>query len=150
MSRKAAVLLAAIFAVGLILTDQAYSDFGPRFGPFKYFAPYYFPSDGCCRGLWLKPEHYRPLYEDPNPTSPGEPTAIQPQPRPKKKTISVSVMPQKSQLTKPKLPETVESSQRLKGPASGRPQSLRVTPPANSAGPRPISPPLPGPASAGR
>jgi hypothetical protein len=40
-----------------------------RFGPWKYYAPYYFPRNN----LYAGPESQAPVYEAPNPIAPGPP-----------------------------------------------------------------------------
>lgn len=42
-----------------------------RFGPWVYFAPYYFPPDGTCKGHCLSPNDFLPTYESPNPPAPN-------------------------------------------------------------------------------
>jgi hypothetical protein len=64
-------LLALMALVGVAAHVQA--DTGYVFGPWKYFAPYYFPRSGCCLGYVLSPHDYLPKYEDPNPPAPGVP-----------------------------------------------------------------------------
>ncbi|MBM4329282.1 MAG: hypothetical protein FJ118_19220 [Deltaproteobacteria bacterium] len=66
-----AALIALIALVGVAANVQA--DTGSVFGPWKYFAPYYFPQSGCCLGYVLSPHDYLPKYEDPNPPVPGLP-----------------------------------------------------------------------------
>ncbi|MFH0825396.1 MAG: hypothetical protein V2B18_21805 [Pseudomonadota bacterium] len=44
-----------------------------RFGPWVYFAPYYFPGHNTAVGACLTPEHFEPLYEVDNPRIPGQP-----------------------------------------------------------------------------
>ena len=70
--RIVAILLTGIM-LALIGTVAAYADFGPRFGPWRYFAPYYFPKGNQCKGYCLTPKDYLPKYEDPNPYIPGPP-----------------------------------------------------------------------------
>lgn len=43
----------------------------PRFGPWVYFAPYYFPPDDCCCGYCFGPMDFLPQYESPNPPIPS-------------------------------------------------------------------------------
>ncbi|MEW6114377.1 MAG: hypothetical protein AB1664_19745 [Thermodesulfobacteriota bacterium] len=66
-----AALFALLALVGVAADIQA--DTGYVFGPWKYFAPYYFPRGGCCLGYVLSPHDYLPKYEDPNPPVPGLP-----------------------------------------------------------------------------
>ena len=49
---------------------QALSHTEERFGPWRYYAPYYFPPDRCCLGHCLSPDDFRPTYESPNPLQP--------------------------------------------------------------------------------
>lgn len=41
-----------------------------RFGPWKYFAPYYFPVDKSCLGHCFGPDDFLPRYETPPPPKP--------------------------------------------------------------------------------
>ncbi len=50
-----------------------------RFGPWKYYAPYYFPKNGCY-GICFSPDDFKPVYEDPNPLAPKG--VYRPQPLP--------------------------------------------------------------------
>jgi len=78
MNNHKIVLIVLLLVIPLIFAGSAQPDFGPRFGPWVYYAPYYFPRDGCCNGFQLGPEDFRPKYEDPNPLSPGSPAAPPP------------------------------------------------------------------------
>jgi hypothetical protein len=49
---------------------QALSQSEERFGPWLYYAPYYFPPDGRCLGHCLSADDFRPTYESPNPPQP--------------------------------------------------------------------------------
>ena len=53
------------------ITLAASSHAEPRFGPWVYFAPYYFPPDGCCLGFCFGPNDFIPRYESPNPPIPS-------------------------------------------------------------------------------
>ena len=77
MTRKIIVLLLIVTAASLTVASSAFCEFGPRFGPWKYYAPYYFPREGCL-GICFSPKDYIPTYEDPNPLVPGLPTPIPP------------------------------------------------------------------------
>jgi hypothetical protein len=55
----------------LVVTATAYPYTGTRFGPWLYFAPYYFPPDGCCKGYCFSPNEFAPRYEDPPPLAPA-------------------------------------------------------------------------------
>ena len=49
---------------------QALSNSEDRFGPWLYYAPYYFPPDGRCLGHCLSADDFRPTYESPSPPQP--------------------------------------------------------------------------------
>jgi hypothetical protein len=83
MNRKIIVLLLIVTAAALTVASSGYCEFGPRFGPWKYYAPYYFPRTGCL-GMCFSPADYVPIYEDPNPLVPGLPTPLPPPRRPTK------------------------------------------------------------------
>lgn len=42
-----------------------------RFGPWVYYAPYYFPPEGACNGHCLSANSFLPTYESPNPPEPN-------------------------------------------------------------------------------
>jgi hypothetical protein len=73
MNNRKVALIVPLLVIPFIFAGSAHPDFGPRFGPWVYYAPYYFPRDGCCNGFHLGPEDFRPKYEDPNPLSPWSP-----------------------------------------------------------------------------
>jgi hypothetical protein len=77
MSRKIILLVLIIAIAALALAASALCEFGPRFGPWKYYAPYYFPKRGCM-GMCISPRDFVPTYEDPNPLVPGLPTPLPP------------------------------------------------------------------------
>jgi len=60
------VLLAAI----MVFPTQVLSNSEERFGPWVYYAPYYFPPDGCCLGYCFSADELIPRYESANPPQP--------------------------------------------------------------------------------
>ena len=66
---KAALVL--IVAASFVLLLQVPAPAEERFGPWVYYAPYYFPPDGTCNGLCLSPSAFLPTYESPNPPEPN-------------------------------------------------------------------------------
>jgi hypothetical protein len=76
----------AVLALSFVCPFQALSDTEERFGPWLYYAPYYFPPDGCCLGHCFSPDEFRPVYESPNPPQPRNdaPPQCAPAPPPSK------------------------------------------------------------------
>jgi hypothetical protein len=73
MNGKIVRLVIGIFAATLGICSDARAVPEERFGPWLYYAPYYFPRHGVCKGFCVGPESFGPRYEDPNPLSPGPP-----------------------------------------------------------------------------
>lgn len=73
MKNKRIALTLFLAIATTALAGHAYSYTGSAFGPRLYFAPYYFPKSGCCKGICYTPADFRPTYEDPNPPVPGLP-----------------------------------------------------------------------------
>jgi hypothetical protein len=69
---KILVTLTLTFAF-LGVTAHAPADTYPPFGPWRYYAPYYFAPSHSCLGLSLTPKDFQPRYESPNPLVPGPP-----------------------------------------------------------------------------
>jgi hypothetical protein len=67
MKNKRTFALLLLVAASLTLGAAAHSYDGARFGPWLYYAPYYFPRSGCCKGFCFGPADFRPTYEDPLP-----------------------------------------------------------------------------------
>ncbi len=59
-----------VLALSFFSCLNALSHTEERFGPWLYYAPYYFPPDGCCLGHCFSPDEFRPRYEAPNPPQP--------------------------------------------------------------------------------
>jgi hypothetical protein len=68
-NRSTAIALLLLVALFFALQLPAYSE--ERFGPWKYFAPYYFPPDKCCMGHCFGPDDVFPRYETPPPPKPN-------------------------------------------------------------------------------
>jgi hypothetical protein len=68
--RISKVLLICVFTIISAIALQTSSNAEQRFGPWLYYAPYYFPPDGCCLGYCFGPDDFRPRYESPNPPLP--------------------------------------------------------------------------------
>ena len=60
--RISKVLLICVFTIISAIALQTSSHAEPRFGPWLYYAPYYFPPDGCCLGYCFGPDDFRPRY----------------------------------------------------------------------------------------
>lgn len=79
MNKARAALL--VLTVVLLATGVAYAQTGERFGPWLYYAPYYFPQGGLCKGYCLSPDDFVPRYEDPNPEAPAPVRPLPPRKR---------------------------------------------------------------------
>jgi hypothetical protein len=64
-------VLIALAAIVLIIGIHASAGADERFGPWVYYAPYYFPPDSSCFGHLLSPADYVPRYESPLPPKPS-------------------------------------------------------------------------------
>jgi len=65
---RPALFLLLCLAVALFAAADSRAEL--RFGPWVYYAPYYFPPNEACPGRCLMPEEYAPRYESPNPFPP--------------------------------------------------------------------------------
>ncbi len=65
------ILLLCVLMIVYAAPAQSASYPEPRFGPWVYFAPYYFPPDDCCCGYCFGPMDFLPQYESPNPPIPS-------------------------------------------------------------------------------
>lgn len=63
--------IAFLLLVALVFALQVPAHGEERFGPWKYFAPYYFPPDKCCLGHCFGPDDVLPRYETPPPPMPS-------------------------------------------------------------------------------
>jgi hypothetical protein len=68
-TRKTLLLCVLVVLSTIALAASSHAE--ERFGPWLYFAPYYFPPDGCCLGYCFGPNDFRPRYESPNPPIPS-------------------------------------------------------------------------------
>jgi hypothetical protein len=134
-------LLLCVLAILSTIAIAASSQAEQRFGPWAYFAPYYFPPDGCCLGYCFGPDDFRPRYESPNPPIPSHDIGAclgspQPAPYPKKvappRHISRSAP---SMAPVPRLkesrpsPSTLRAIQPSPSDRTGVPASITSTPP---------------------
>jgi hypothetical protein len=67
---KPALILFAVMAFVVALQAPACAA-EERFGPWVYYAPYYFPQGNSCMGYFLTPLDWLPKYESPNPPRPS-------------------------------------------------------------------------------
>ncbi len=63
--------LILIVAAALLTALPSLSVAEERFGPWAYYAPYYFPPDMVFAGRLFCPEDFAPRYESPNPPQPS-------------------------------------------------------------------------------
>lgn len=68
---RTCIALTLILATASLAAANETVDTGFVFGPWKYFAPYYFPVSGQCMGICFTPADFIPTYESPNPPAPG-------------------------------------------------------------------------------
>lgn len=79
-----------IFTAPIIIacsSFQALADTGRTYGPWRYFAPYYFSPSRSCAGVPLTPDDFKSKYELPNPVVPGEPVPAPPERKVKSKVM---------------------------------------------------------------
>jgi hypothetical protein len=153
-----------VLALSFLSPFNALSNTEERFGPWLYFAPYYFPPDGCCLGYCFSPDEFRPVYESPNPPQPKNdaPPQCAPAPPPSKTAgKSKKVGPEAQQI--PAVKPMLSTKGNPSGPvAASRPISASATKPqpvltrssgqqvtsqstGKSSRPGLVNPPAPGP-----
>jgi hypothetical protein len=127
------LIVALLFAMNLTAHGEE------RFGPWKYFAPYYFPPDKSCMGHCFGPDELFPRYETPPPPRPSyatdclAPGMVGPiMPMPRKRLASSQPPPQ------PQMRPAPIRMRQMNPPAvtSPTPQTRSVVP----AKPRMVSP----------
>ncbi len=129
--KTTAIGIFVVLALSFLCPFKALSNTEERFGPWLYYAPYYFPPDGCCLGYCFSPDEFRPVYESPNPPQPRNdaPPPCAPAPPPSKtsgRAKNVSPEAQQIPLVKPMLSTKGNPS----GPvAAGRPISASAIKP---------------------
>ncbi|MFC1835167.1 hypothetical protein ACFL2Q_10580 [Thermodesulfobacteriota bacterium] len=138
---KAIIVLTLLLTLISLAHAQEYT--GAKFGPWFFYAPYYFPADGSCMGCYLNPSDYLPIYEDPNPMSPGPlmPWPVAPRVRKTKRprSIEARVTPIRHRAPAPRAVQP--RTHRKRTPTRTRPAgrrgggpSLIHTPPVGSTG----------------
>jgi hypothetical protein len=70
MKNRNAILL-AILSIMLVIAFQVPSFAEERFGPWVYYAPYYYPPSNQCLACITSPLAFLPRYESPNPPIPS-------------------------------------------------------------------------------
>ena len=60
--RISKIILISVFTIISVIAIQTSSHAETRFGPWLYYAPYYFPPDGSCLGYCFGPDDFRPKY----------------------------------------------------------------------------------------
>ncbi len=79
---RSKILITLILTVAFLgVTAHALAQTNPPFGPWRYYAPYYFAPSHSCLGLSLTPKDFQPRYESPNPLVPGPPRPCAKPPR---------------------------------------------------------------------
>ncbi len=156
-----AVLLAALL-FALPITSHSEE----RFGPWVYFAPYYFPPDKCCLGHCFGPDDFIPRYESPNPPMPKSDPPPPPEPRRQRVTtvppqvagpvphaqlapdpipLSPDPSPAPPRMSRPMNSKPISSAHTVSRPrSSGSDEPLNSMRANNRPQPRPINPPAPG------
>ncbi len=122
--RISKTLLTCVFTIVCALAIQSSSHAEPRFGPWAYFAPYYFPPDGCCLGYCFGPDDFRPRYESPNPPIPSHdvgaclgcprpapyPRKVAPRPHMSRSAPSMTPVPRPSRTDRTGVPASITSA----------------------------------------
>jgi hypothetical protein len=154
----------AVLALSFVCPFQALSDTEERFGPWLYYAPYYFPPDRCCLGYCFSADEFRPVYESPNPPQPRNdaPPQCAPAPPPSKTGSRLRNLAHEAQQTPLLKPMLSNRGNLSRSAAASRPISSsaikpqtdltrsggkHVTGPSARKGSQPglINPPAPGP-----
>jgi hypothetical protein len=85
-----------------------------RFGPWVYFAPYYFPPEGACNGGPVDARAFLPKYESPAPPAPSYDPGPPPEPKARTKAkvkspAAMGLAPEMTpgQILGPPLPEVM-------------------------------------------
>ena len=158
-------IIAALLAVLLFALPMT-SHSEERFGPWAYFAPYYFPPDKCCLGHCFGPEDFGPRYESPNPPIPKSDPPPPPEPRRQRvqKVPQVAGHVPHAQLAPDPIPmppapgpapraissraisdRPISAAQTVSRPGpSGPNKPINGPRAANTTQPRPVGPPAPG------
>jgi hypothetical protein len=161
--KTTAIGIFVVLVLSFLCPFEALSNTEERFGPWLYYAPYYFPPDRCCLGHCFSPDEIRPVYESPNPPQPRNdaPPQCAPAPPPSKtagRPKNVAPEARQTPLVKPMLSTKGNPSGTV---AAGRPISAgaikpqtdlqrsggqSVTGPSTGKSSRPglINPPAPG------
>ncbi len=107
ISRLALILTLAVACAAAMPAD---SQAELRFGPWVYWAPYYYPSPEKLRALGFRPEDFAPRYQSPNPLPPGaEGECLPPPPR---RPTKVASRPLRSRIAQPQAPDTPRTTRR--------------------------------------
>jgi hypothetical protein len=69
--KKSTSLVLAMSALLVVVTFALPSHAEVRFGPWVYYAPYYYPPDNQCLACVTSPLDFLPRYESPNPPAPS-------------------------------------------------------------------------------
>jgi hypothetical protein len=86
--RSSRLALILILVAAFALAAPAGSQAELRFGPWVYWAPYYYPSPEKLRALGFKPEAFAPRYQSPNPLPPGSEGECMPAPPPRPRKVA--------------------------------------------------------------
>jgi hypothetical protein len=89
-----------IFIV-LFAAAQGLADTGKTYGPWRYFAPYYFSPSRSCLGIPLTPDDFKAKYELPNPRVPGKPVPAPPETKVRPKVMAPRPMPSQPVVNRP-------------------------------------------------
>jgi len=87
MKKRNAVIF-AILTITFVIASQVPSYAEERFGPWVYYAPYYYPPDNLCLACVSSPLDFLPRYESPNPPIPSHDPGPQCAPAPIQKVGS--------------------------------------------------------------
>jgi hypothetical protein len=143
MKNRTAVIF-AILTITFVIASQVPSYAEERFGPWVYYAPYYYPPDNLCLACVSSPLDFLPRYESPNPPIPSHDPGPQCAPGPIQKVGprgSAGIMsPESAPMYAPRrgrMPQRslapVSSFEPLPNRSAQQPQSV-------DSGPQPISP----------
>lgn len=122
------IALLWLLAATIVLSAHPPATADMRFGPWVYFAPYYFPPDRCCLGYCLTDQDFIPKYQSPNPLPPPRDGYCPPPKRSGRVKTSAASGSRSSVGIPVRTVPSEPRSQRLNRPGSQAPRVVPTTP----------------------
>jgi hypothetical protein len=123
------IALLSLFAATLVLAAHLPATAEMRFGPWVYFAPYYFPPDRSCLGYCLTDQDFLPKYQSPNPLPPPKDGFCPPPRRSGRARAAVASSPRGSVSIPVRTAPVEPRSRQLNRPSPDAPRIVPTTPP---------------------